>query len=153
MAVVVIVVIVVIIVLSIALLAVSGAHLRYRRRGTSRLWRTSARRILFPYVADGLSRQTLDAALRLASAEDATLVPVFLARVPLHLPIDTPCPRQSAVATALQTRSSTPRPRAASRSTRESSAGAPTATPYAKRSPTSDLTESCSQHHHPDTAG
>jgi hypothetical protein len=92
----------VIIFLSIALLAVSGAHLRYRRRGMSRLGRTGARRILFPYVADGLSRQTLDAALRLASAEDATLVPVFLARVPLHLPIDTPCPRQSAVATALQ---------------------------------------------------
>jgi hypothetical protein len=92
----------VIIVLSVALLAVGGAHLRYRRRGTSRLGRTGARRILFPYVADGLSRQTLDAALRLASAEDATLVPVFLARVPLHLPIATPLPRQTAVATALQ---------------------------------------------------
>jgi hypothetical protein len=97
-----VVLVVVIIILSIALLAVSGAHLRYRRRGMGRLWRTGARRILFPYVADGLSRQTLDAALRLASAEDATLVPVFLARVPLHLPIDTPCPRQSAIATALQ---------------------------------------------------
>ena len=97
-----VVLIAVIIILSVALIALGVAHLRYRRRGTSRLWRTGARRILFPYVADGLSRQTLDAALRLASAEDATLVPVFLARVPLHLPIATPLPRQTAVATALQ---------------------------------------------------
>jgi hypothetical protein len=97
-----VVLIAVIIILSAALIALGSAHLRYRRRGTSRLWRTSARRILFPYVADGLSRQTLDAALRLASAEGATLVPVFLARVPLSVPIDTPVPRQSEVATALQ---------------------------------------------------
>lgn len=93
---------VVIIILSAALLALGSVHLRYRRRGTSRIWRTGARRILFPYVADGLSRQTLDAALRLASAEGATLVPVFLARVPLSIPIDTPLPRQVAIATALQ---------------------------------------------------
>lgn len=92
---------VVIIIRSVALIALGATHLRYRMRGTSRLWRTGARRILFPYVADGLSRRTLDAALRLASAEDATLVPVFLARVPLYLPIDTPLPRQSAVALAL----------------------------------------------------
>ena len=94
--------VVVIIVLSAALLVVGSEHLRYRRRGTTQLSRTGARRILFPYVADGLSRQTLDAALRLARAEGATLVPVFLARVPLSLPIGTPLPRQSAVATALQ---------------------------------------------------
>jgi hypothetical protein len=91
----------VIILLAAALIALGAAHLRYRRLGTRRLGRTGARRILFPYVADGLSRQTLDAALRLASAEGATLVPVFLARVPRHLPIATPVPRQSAVATAL----------------------------------------------------
>jgi hypothetical protein len=96
-----VVLIVVIIILSVALIALGSAHLRYRRRGTTRLRRTGARRILFPYVADGLSRRTLDAALRLANAEDATLVPVFLARVPLRVPIATPLPRQSAVATAL----------------------------------------------------
>jgi hypothetical protein len=44
----------------------------------------------------------LDASLRLASAEDATLVPVFLARVSLHLPLDTPLPRQSNIAIPLQ---------------------------------------------------
>ena len=41
----------------------------------------SPARILFPFVAHGLSPRALDAALRLARAEDATLVPVFLARV------------------------------------------------------------------------
>jgi hypothetical protein len=97
-----IVLIVVIIVLAAGLLVLGSVHLRYRRRGTSGLSRTGARRILFPYLADGLSRQTLDAALRLASAEGATLVPVFLARVPLSVPLDTPLPRQAAVATALQ---------------------------------------------------
>ena len=61
-----------------------------------------ARRILFPFVANALSVRVLDAALRLASAEDATLVPVFLARVPLHLPLDTPLPRQSDIAIGLQ---------------------------------------------------
>ena len=60
------------------------------------------RRILFPFVASALSQRALDAALRLARAEDATLVPVFLARVPLHLPLDSPLPRQSGIAIPLQ---------------------------------------------------
>jgi nucleotide-binding universal stress UspA family protein len=62
----------------------------------------SARRILFPFVASALSRRALDAALRLACAENATLVPVFLARVPLHLPLDAALPRQSTTAITLQ---------------------------------------------------
>jgi hypothetical protein len=53
-------------------------------------------------VAGALSPRALDAALRLAHAEDATLVPVFLARVSLDLPLDTPLPRQSAIAVPLQ---------------------------------------------------
>ena len=61
-----------------------------------------AHRILFPFVATGLSRRALDAALRLARAEQATLVPVFLARVPLHLPLDAPLPRQAGLALPLQ---------------------------------------------------
>ena len=54
----------------------------------------SSTRILFPFVAQGLSQRGLDAALRLARIEGATLVPVFLARVPLHLPLDAALPRQ-----------------------------------------------------------
>ncbi|MFZ0042793.1 MAG: universal stress protein [Solirubrobacteraceae bacterium] len=61
-----------------------------------------ARRILFPFIANALSQRALDAALRLARAEDATLVPVFLAVVPLQLPLDTPLPRQSNIAIPLQ---------------------------------------------------
>lgn len=62
----------------------------------------ATRRILFPFAASNLSRRALDAGLRLARAEDAVLVPVFLARVPLHLPLDAPLPRQSGVAIPLQ---------------------------------------------------
>ena len=62
---------------------------------------TSDPRILFPFVAQGLSPQALDAALRLAAAERATLVPVFLARVALDLPLDTALPRQCSMAMSL----------------------------------------------------
>jgi hypothetical protein len=48
-----------------------------------------------------LSPSALDAALRLARVEGATLVPVFLARVSLDLPLNTPLPRQSATAMPL----------------------------------------------------
>jgi hypothetical protein len=51
-------------------------------------------RILFPFTGHGLSQPALDAALRLARAEHATLVPVYLARVPMQLPLDSPLPRQ-----------------------------------------------------------
>jgi hypothetical protein len=59
-------------------------------------------RILFPYVALGLTTSALDTALRLARTESGTLIPVFLARVPLRLPLDAPLPRQSAIAMPLQ---------------------------------------------------
>jgi hypothetical protein len=60
------------------------------------------RRILFPFVAAALSRRALDAALRLARAEDATLLPVFLAQVPRRLPLDAALPRQAGMAIATQ---------------------------------------------------
>lgn len=64
-----------------------------RARGARHLTPSSSR-IVFPFVAQGLSQRGLDAALRIARNEDATLVPVFLARVPLHLPLDTALPRE-----------------------------------------------------------
>jgi len=94
--------IIAVIVLAVALAVVSGLHLNYWNRRSARAPATGARRILFPFVANALSVRVLDAALRLASAENATLVPVFLARVPLHLPLDTPIPRQSNIAIPLQ---------------------------------------------------
>ena len=91
-----------VVVLAVALAALATVHFHYRARQPSRVPVTGTRRILFPFVANALSARALDAALRLARAEDATLVPVFLARVPLHLPLDTPLPRQSAIGIPLQ---------------------------------------------------
>jgi nucleotide-binding universal stress UspA family protein len=56
------------------------------------------RRVLFPFIGDRLSQSALDAALRLCRADDATLVPAFLARVPLSLPLEAPLPRQASAA-------------------------------------------------------
>jgi hypothetical protein len=90
-------------VLLAAALAASTARFRsYRVRRPSLAPGDGARRIVFPFVAHALSKRALDAALRLAHAEDATLVPVFLARVPLNLPLDAPLPRQSRIAIPLQ---------------------------------------------------
>jgi nucleotide-binding universal stress UspA family protein len=91
-----------VIVLALAVVALLVLHFSYRRLRPSRVPNASTRRILFPFVADALSPRALDAALRLANAEEATLVPVFLARVSLQLPIDTPLPRQSAICMPLQ---------------------------------------------------
>jgi nucleotide-binding universal stress UspA family protein len=60
------------------------------------------RRILFPFDAHGLVDGALKATLRLARAEGGTLVPVFLARVPNHLPLDSALPRQSQLAVPMQ---------------------------------------------------
>lgn len=54
----------------------------------------SPKRILFPFIGHALSQPVLDATLRLARAEHATLVPAYLARVPMNLPITAPLPRQ-----------------------------------------------------------
>jgi nucleotide-binding universal stress UspA family protein len=94
--------IVVIGVLALSLLALAGRHRALIRRRPVRLPEGVTRRILFPFVASALSQRALDAALRLARAENAVLVPVFLARVPLHLPLDAPLPRQAGVAIPLQ---------------------------------------------------
>lgn len=80
-------------VLGVGLALLGALHLRDRRR-RARTLPSSSRRILFPFVAHALSRRALDAALRLALADGATLVPVFLARVPMHIPLDAPLPRQ-----------------------------------------------------------
>jgi hypothetical protein len=89
--------IVVIAVLAIALVALAVVRLRPRTQPGAAPAAGADGRILFPFVADELSERALEAALRLAAAEHATLVPVFLALVPLDLPLDTPLPRQCSV--------------------------------------------------------
>jgi hypothetical protein len=96
---------IVVLIVALLLLAAVALKLAPRRRPVSPAVLApdgGARRILFPFVAHALSQRALDAALRLARADDATLVPVFLACVPLHLPLDTPLPRQSDIAMRLQ---------------------------------------------------
>jgi len=121
--------ILIVLVLVVALAVLAWVHLTDRTRRPSRSPAAGARRrILFPFVAYALSQQALDAALRLASAENATLVPVFLARVSLHLPLDTPLPGNRQSRSNSRRRSSTGRRSSASRSTPGSSAGARTGT-------------------------
>jgi nucleotide-binding universal stress UspA family protein len=76
--------------------AVAGvaAHVLRSRRARSHATPPSGQRILFPFAGHALSLRALQAALRLAKAEQATLVPVFLARVPMQMPLDIPLPRQ-----------------------------------------------------------
>jgi len=52
----------------------------------------STRRILFPFIGSTVSRATLDATLRLARSQDATLVPAYLVVVPHHLALESPAP-------------------------------------------------------------
>jgi hypothetical protein len=55
------------------------------------------RRIMLPFTGTAIPRRSLDAAFRLARAENATLVPAFLATVPRHLPLSAPVPAACSV--------------------------------------------------------
>ena len=68
--------------------------LRERSRRNPKLQTPSPARVVFPFTGHALSQRGLDAALRLARVDSATLVPVFLAQVPLHLPLDAALPIQ-----------------------------------------------------------
>jgi hypothetical protein len=96
-----VVLIVVIVILAGAVVALALPRLRGRTRREQTLKASSPRRILFPFVANALSPRALDAALRLSVADGATLVPVFLARVALDLPLDTALPRQCSMGVPL----------------------------------------------------
>jgi hypothetical protein len=52
------------------------------------------RRILLPFTGQAISRRAFEAASRLSKAENATVMPAFLARVPMNLPLDTALPVQ-----------------------------------------------------------
>jgi nucleotide-binding universal stress UspA family protein len=76
-----------------------------------RLWRNPdqaphritprARRILFPFVGETVAQSALDASLRLARAEHATLVPAYIATVPLQRKLDAPIPADCSAAMPL----------------------------------------------------
>ena len=95
------VLIVVVVILAIVIAALAAPRVRSRARRPTPPAAKTGRRILFPFVAEDLSERALGAALRLAVAEGATLVPVFLARVSLDLPLDTALPRQCSLGVPL----------------------------------------------------
>ena len=86
--------IVVVVILALVVVALVAYAARERRRsqrgGGPRAH--AAGRILFPFLGTELSERGLDAALRISQIDGATLVPAFLARVPMHLPLDAALP-------------------------------------------------------------
>jgi nucleotide-binding universal stress UspA family protein len=54
------------------------------------------RSILLPFTGQAISRRAFEAAVRLAKAENAIIMPAFLARVPMNLPLETALPVQCA---------------------------------------------------------
>jgi hypothetical protein len=85
---------VLVVILAVAVVALGAVVLRERRRHGVTPRPNAAGRILFPFLGTELSQRGLDAALRIAQIDDATLVPVYLARVPMHLPLDAALPVQ-----------------------------------------------------------
>lgn len=87
---------VVALVLGLAIGALSALAVVRRLGARAKRGAGTVGRILLPFAGTSISRRSLDAALRLARAEDATLMPAFLAIVPRTLPLDAPLPRQCA---------------------------------------------------------
>ncbi len=54
------------------------------------------RRILLPFAGEAISRRSFEAAVRLAKAENAIIMPAFLASVPMSLPLESALPVQCA---------------------------------------------------------
>jgi nucleotide-binding universal stress UspA family protein len=57
--------------------------------------------ILLPFTGSAISKRSFEAAVRLARAENATIMPAYLARVPRHLSLDAPLPAQCSAAMPL----------------------------------------------------
>jgi nucleotide-binding universal stress UspA family protein len=89
------------ILLGLAAGACAGFALARVRSRTTSVGAGRVHRILLPFTGTTISRRALDAALRLAGAEDATLVPAYLATVPLSLPLDVPIQRECETALPL----------------------------------------------------
>lgn len=78
----------------------AGGYLlaRSRLRGKRSEAPQDVHHILLPFTGTEISRRALDAALRLARAENATLMPAYLAAVPSRLPLDCAIPVEAAKA-------------------------------------------------------
>jgi len=69
-----------------------------RRRQSSRIRRQRVGRILVPFTGGALDERVLRAAIRIARAEDATLVPAYLIVIPLELAEGAPMSDEISVA-------------------------------------------------------
>jgi len=76
-----------------------GFLLARRRRGSGET--EVVHQILLPFTGSEISRRAIDAALRLARAEGATLIPAYLAQVPKSLPLDCAVPKEADRAMAM----------------------------------------------------
>jgi len=72
----------------------AGYWLTLQRRSPRAERPLAVRRILLPFTGQDISRRAFEATVRLAKAENATIMPAFLARVPRTLPLDSPLPVQ-----------------------------------------------------------
>ncbi|HEY8809587.1 MAG TPA: universal stress protein [Solirubrobacterales bacterium] len=81
-------------------LGLGGGYLlaRSQWRGKRSERPEDVRRILLPFTGTEISRRAVDAALRLSSAEGATLMPAYLATVPKQLPLECAIPAEAAKA-------------------------------------------------------
>ncbi len=82
----------------VALVAgLGGGYLiaRSRLRGGRSERPDAVHQILLPFTGTEVSRRALDAALRLARAEEATLMPAYLATVPKRLPLECAIPGEA----------------------------------------------------------
>lgn len=79
-------------------LALGFLFARCRRRGGDT---EPVHHILLPFTGTEISRRAIDAALRLARAEGATLMPAYLAQVPKQLPLDCAIPKEADSAMAM----------------------------------------------------
>jgi nucleotide-binding universal stress UspA family protein len=68
---------------------------RSRLRGHRSERPDDVHQILLPFTGTEISRRAVDAAVRLARAEDATLMPAYLAQVPKSLPLECPIPGEA----------------------------------------------------------
>jgi hypothetical protein len=91
------VIVIIVAVLAVAAGGAAGWALARRLKARSERGAGRVRRIMLPFTGTAIPRRALDAALRLARAENATLMPAFLATVPRHLPLDAAIPAQCSV--------------------------------------------------------
>jgi nucleotide-binding universal stress UspA family protein len=92
-------IIVVLVAVAVALAVVLGL-LAYRLRGPA-ISRHRVERILVPFTGGALDPAVLGAGIRIARAEDATLVPAYLIVVPFEQPQDAPMQQQVTTAMPL----------------------------------------------------